>query len=103
MEQIDDSVYYDCNSKADNDVEDDHNIFQYAIQVEDVIDDTNDDDATIYREPINNNFIVPLGTDDGATVVTIKHEGILHAQYCHYSKLYYQSCEIYGDNPIKTE
>ena len=30
-------------------------------------------------------------------------EGILHAQYCHYGELYYQSCEIYEDDPAKTE
>ena len=35
--------------------------------------------------------------------MTIEHEGILHAQYYHYGELYYQSCEIYGDDPAKTE
>ena len=72
-------------------------------QVEDVIDDTDDDDATIYGEPINNDFIAPVGIEDGATGVTIKHEGILHAQYCHYGELYYQSYEIYEDNPTETK
>ena len=75
MEHIDDSIYYDSNSKADDDDEDDDNTFQDAIQVEDVIDGTDDDDATIYGETINNNFTVPVGTEDGATGVTIEHEG----------------------------
>ena len=35
--------------------------------------------------------------------MTIEHEGVLHAQYCHYGELYYQSCEIYGDDPAETE
>ena len=103
MEQIDDSVYYDSNSEADDNNEDDDNTFQDAIQVEDVIDDTNDDNATTYREPINNDFIALVGTEDRATRVTMKHEGILHAQYCHYKKLYCQLCKIYGDDPTKTK
>ena len=103
MEQIDDSVYYDSNSEADDNDEDDDNTFQDAIQVKDVIDDTNDDDATIYGEPINNDFIALVGTEDGATGVTIEHEGILHTQYCHYGELQCQSCKIYGDDPTKTE
>ena len=102
MEQIDDFVYYDSNSEAEDDDEDNDNTFQDTIQVEDVIDGT-DDDATIYGETINNDFIAPVGTEDGATGMTIEHESILHAQYCHYGELYYQSCEIYGDNPIKTK
>ena len=91
MEQIDDSVYYDSNSEADDE---DDNTFQDAIQVEDVIDDTEDDDAATYRETINNDFIVPVGIEDVAIGVTIEYEGVLHAQYCHYGELYYQSCEI---------
>ena len=47
---------------------------------------------------------IPLNSArDGATGETIEHEGILHAQYCRYGGLYYQSCEIYGDDPAKTE
>ena len=103
MEQIDDSVYYDSNSDADDDDEDDDNTFQDTIQVENIVDDTNDDDATIYGEQINNEFIVPVGTEDGAIGVTIEHKGILHGQYCHYGELFYQSCEIYGDDPAETE
>ena len=68
-----------------------------------MIEETNDDDATTYRKPINNEFIAPVGTEDGATGVTIEHEGILHAQYCFHGELYYQSCEIYGDDPAKTK
>ena len=103
MEKLDDSVYYDSNSETDDDDEDDDNTFQDAIQVEDIIDDTEDDDAAIYGETINNDFIVPGGTEDGATGVTIEYVGVLHAQYCHYGEPYYQSCEIYGDDPAKTE
>ena len=61
MEQIDDLVYYDSNSDVDDDDEDDDNTFHDAIQVEDVIEDTNDDDVTTYGEPINNEFIAPVG------------------------------------------
>ena len=91
MEQIDDFVYYNSNSESDDNDEDDDNTFQYASQVEDVIDSTDDDDATIYWKTINNDFEAPIGIEDGATRVTIEHEGILHAQYCHYGELYYQS------------
>ena len=106
MEQTDDSVYYDSNSEADKDDEDEDNdnTFQDAIQVEDVIEDTDDDcDATTYGEPINNDFVAPAGTEAGATGVTIEHKGILHAQYCQCGELYYQSCKIYGDDPTKTK
>ena len=47
MEQIDDSVYYDSNSETEDDDEDD-DTFQDAIQVEDVSDDTDDNDVTIF-------------------------------------------------------
>ena len=98
MQQSDDTFYYNSNSNDDED-DDDDDTFCDAIQVEDVIEDTNNDDATIYREPINNEFIAPVGQEDGATGVTIDHEGVLYAQYCHYGDFYYQSCEIYGDDP----
>ena len=49
------------------------------------------------------NFYHQLGKEDGATGVIIEHEGVLYAQYHHYLELYYQSCEIYGDDPAKTE
>ena len=77
--------------------------FQDAIQVEDVIDDSKENNAAIYGETINNNFIVPVGTEDRATGVTTKYEGVLYAQYCHYGELYYQSCKNDGDDPVKTE
>ena len=50
-----------------------------------------------------------MGQKDGATRVTIDHQGVLYAQYCHttddchYGEFYYQSCEIYGDNSTKTK
>ena len=72
------------NEADDNDKDD--NTFQDAIQVEDVIDDTEDDDAAIYGKTINNE---PIGTEDGAKGVTVEYEGVLHAQYCHYGELYY--------------
>ena len=65
-----------------------------------MIEGTNDDDD---REPINNDFLPPVGQQDGATGAMYKHEGVLYAQYCHCRELYYQSYEIYGDDPIETE
>ena len=44
-----------------------------------------------------------MGLEDGATGVIIEHKGELHAQYCHCGEFYYQSYEIYGDDPAKTE
>ena len=68
MEQVDDLVYYDSNSDtaattataaaAAADVDDD--TFRDATQVEDVIEDNNDDEATIYGEPVNNEFIAQV-------------------------------------------
>ena len=103
MEQIDDSVYYDSNSEADDENDENDNTFQDALQVENVINDTEEDNDAIYGEKINNDFIVPVGTEDRATGLTIEYEGVLHAQYCHYGELYYQSYETYGDDPAKTE
>ena len=106
MQQIDNLVYYNSNSYDDDD---DDDTFHDAIQVEDVIEDTNNDEATIYGEPIINEFIASVGQEDRATGVTIDHEGVLYAQYCHttddchYGELYYQSCEIYRDDPAETE
>ena len=108
MEQIDDLVYYDSNSKDDDDNDDD-DTFSDATQVEDVIEDTNDDETNVYGEPVNNEFITPLGQKDRATEVTIDYQGVLYAQYCHttddchHGEFYYQSCEIYGDDPAETE
>ena len=56
MQQIDDLTYYDNNSKADDDDEDVDDTFQDAIQVEDVVKDTDDDDTTTHGEPINAEF-----------------------------------------------
>ena len=105
MEQTDDSVYYDSNSEAGEDDEDDDNTLQDTIQVEDVIDDTNDDDdeLVIYGETINNDFTVPVGTEDGATGVTIEYDGVLYAQYYYFGEIYYQSCEIYEDDTSETD
>ena len=63
-----------------------------------MIEDTDDDDVTTHGEPINNEFKALVGQKDGTTGVTIDHEGVLYAQYCHttddchYGELYYQSC-----------
>ena len=35
--------------------------------------------------------------------MTIEYEGVLHAQYCHFGELYYQSCEMCQDNPAETD
>ena len=99
-QQIDNCVYYNSNSDDD---EDDNDTFHDVIQVEDVIEDTNNDDANIYGEPINNEFLPPAGQQDGTTGVTIEHEEVLYAQYYYYGELYYQSCEIYGDDPAETK
>ena len=100
MEQIDGSVYYDRNGE-----EDDDSTFQDTILVEDASYDTDNevDDSSSYGETINNDSFVPLGTEDGATGVTIEFDGVLHAQYCHCNEIYYQTCEIYGDDPDKTD
>ena len=93
------------DGEAYDDDEDDDNTSQDVILVENVIDDTDDDDdeSVIYGETINNDFTVPVGTEDRATGVTIEYEGVLHAQYCHFGIIYYQSCEIYGDDPVETD
>ena len=57
MNQINDLVYY--NSSDDD--EDDDDTFHDTIQVEDVMKDTNDDDASIYGQPINNEFLPSVG------------------------------------------
>ena len=103
MEQINDSVYYDSNSDADDNDGDVDNTFQDVIQIEDVIEDTEDDGAVIYGKTINNDFMVLVGTEDETTGVTIEYEGVLYTQYCHYGEVYYQSCEIYVDDPAKTK
>ena len=105
MEQIDGSVYSDSNDEDADDDEDDGSTFQDAIQVEDAIYDTDDDvhESVSYGETINNDFNVPVGTEDGATGVTIEYDGVLHAQYCHFGDIYYQTCEIYGDDPDETD
>ena len=98
MEQI-----YVSNDEANDANENDDKTWQNATQVEDVIDDTEDDESAICEETINNDITVSVETEDGATGVTIKHEGVLHAQYCHFGELSYQSCKIYGDDPAETD
>ena len=79
------------------------------IQVEDASDDEVDDDDADYGEPIddadygelvNNEFFSPFDQEIGPTGETKLCDGVLFAQYsnCHH-ELYYESCEIYGDNP----
>ena len=51
MQQIEGQVYYNCNSNND--------IFHDATQVEDVIEDTYDDNNNVHGKPINSN------NDDG--------------------------------------
>ena len=104
MEQIDDIVYYDSNSNADDNDDDADDTFHDTSQVENVIEDSNYGDAIIYGESINNEFISPIGQEIGATGVTIEHEGVLYAQYSNYHrKLYYTSCKIYRNDPAETE
>ena len=120
MQQIDDLVYYGSNSDDDN--EDNGDTFHDSIQVEDmidetyndnddvngkpindVIDDTDDNDNNVQRKPINNEFLQPIGQQEGATGIMYEHEGVLSTQYCHYGELYYQPYEIYGDDLNETE
>ena len=49
MQQIDDLVYYDSNRDGDN--EDNGDTFHDSIQVEDMIDDTYNDDDDVNRKP----------------------------------------------------
>ena len=88
MYQINDPVYYNSNSNNDNDDDDDDEdnggTFHDAIRLENVIEDINDDGTTIYGEPVNNEFLKLVKQEDGAIGVTIKHEGVLYAQYCYY-------------------
>ena len=80
MQQIDDLVYYDSNS--DDDDENNDNIFHNTIQVEDVIEKTNDADDNIHGKPINNGFLHPIGQQKGTTGMIFGHEGALYVQYC---------------------
>ena len=50
MQQINDLVYYDSNS----DDEDNRDTFHASIQIEDMIDDTYNDNDDVNRKPINN-------------------------------------------------
>ena len=96
MEQIHDIVYYDSNSDVDDDNDDDddddNDTFHDTSQIEDVIEDSNDGDATIHGESINHEFLSLIGQEIRATGVTIKHEGVLYVQYSNYHReLYYKS------------
>ena len=35
--------------------------------------------------------------------MTIEYDGVLHAHYCHFADIYYQTCVIFGDDPDKTD
>ena len=105
MAQIDGVVYYDSNDEESEVDEDDDSTFHNTIQVENAIYDTNiDDGEPIHGETINNDFNRPTGFEEGATGVTMEEDNILYEQYCHVSgDLYYQSIEIYGDDPAATD
>ena len=49
------------NSNSNNGNENDDDTFHDAIQAEDAIDDTYDDNNDVNREPINNGFLQPVG------------------------------------------
>ena len=84
-----------------------------TVQVEDVTDDEVDYDDADYGEPIddadygelvNNEFFSPFDQEIGPTGVTRMHDGVPFAQYSNYHhELYYESCEIYGDDPNDSE
>ena len=94
-----------------------------TIQVEDVSDDEVNDDDAGNGEPIdtvddddagngeqndddddgelvNDEFYSPFEQPIGPTGETRMCDGVLFAQYSNFHhELYYQSCEIYGDDP----
>ena len=90
-------------TNSDDDDDDDDNDNDNTVQVEDVIIDNDDDDAD-YGELVNNEFLSSFDQEIGPTGATIIHEGVLFAQYsnCH-RELYYENCEIYGDDPNESE
>ena len=53
-----------------------------------------------YDELVNNEFFSPFDQEIGPTGETRMYDGVLFAQYsnCH-NELYYELCEIYGDDP----
>ena len=71
-------------------------------------DEVNDDvadygeplDEEDNREPVNNKFYSSFDQEIRPTGETRMYDGVLFAQYlnCHH-ELYYESCEIYGDDP----
>ena len=80
-----------------------------TVQVKDESDDEVDDDDAGYGEPIdddddgepvNNEFYSPFEYQIGPTGENRMYDDVLFAQYsnCHH-ELYYESCEIYGDDP----
>ena len=70
------------------------------------VDDNNGEptDDGDYGEQINSELYSQSEQDIGPTGATIMHEGVLFAQYsnCHH-ELYYESCEMYGDDPEDSE
>ena len=81
-----------------------------TVQVKDVSNDkVDDDDDACYGEPtdddedgesVNDEFYSPFEQQIGPTGETRMYDDVLFAQYsnCHH-ELYYESCEIYGDDP----
>ena len=66
-------MYYDSNSNNDT--------FHDAAQVEDMFEDTYDDDDNVIQKPINNEFLQLVGKRKGATEMMYEHEGVLYIQH----------------------
>ena len=64
------------NSNNNDSDENDNDTFHDAIQVENVINDTYNNN----RKPINNGFLQPVGKRKGAKGMMHEHEGVLYVQ-----------------------
>ena len=84
-----------------------------TVQLEDASNDEVDDDKADDGEPIddadcrelvNNEIFSPFDQEIGPTGETRMYDGVLFSQYsnCHH-ELYYESCEIYVDNPYDSK
>ena len=112
-------AHVETTSSNGDDNDDDNNT---TVQVEDVFDASNSSESppakpsaslsesfdfdvnNDYGELVNNEFLPPFDQQIGPTGATIIHDGVLFAKYsnCH-RELYYDSSEIYGDDPNESE
>ena len=77
MTQINNLVYYDSNS--DEDDEDDNFYDTIQGEVGDEFDGAIDDTANdVHGDPINNEFLHPVGQQKGATGMIFEHNGVAY-------------------------